>query len=246
MKQIAVVFFVAMLVAGCSSDIDDRPAIIEEGGLVESDPPSGGDAPSRPDPSGGSAYDELRKLVMGAKEFTVTYEYSFAEQEMLMSQYVKGDNYRVDMVVAGGESRSYMLGDRFISCMKQGASWTCMELPSDDEEFDFEFGGDVIDDIEEDLFSGDVRRLPDRRIAGVNAKCFSVTTRILEVQDYTYCYSADGIPLLVEYTTKDASFRMVATEFSKTVPRNAFELPAEPVRVDDMLGDLFDFGDFMD
>ncbi len=186
-----------------------------------------------------SAFDQFKNFVLGSPEYRVVYDYEISGMEMVMTQYIKGSRVRTDSSYAGVNSRNYIFEDRFVSCSEIQGAWNCFEV-SMDEVDDLQAGSDPIsEEFESGDFSGNIEPLPDRVIAGVNAKCFSVTSHLTIVGEdtehvYTYCYSAQGIPLLMEDNT--GSWRLIATEFSTSVPDSVFELPAEPGSFDDMIG----------
>lgn len=218
-----------VFVFGCSSDeeLADSDLVLHD--FVEDD--VGDDVPRDVDESS-SPLDELKSLIDGAVEYRVVYDYSFGDQVMSMTQYVKGNNMRMDMSVMGMESRSYTLGDSFVSCLNQAGSWFCFDASSQDDGSDLD-SFSVEDPLSSDFtdFDGEVRKAPNRVVAGVQANCFEV---LFEDSSYVYCYSSSGIPLLFEGDGDLGSWSMSAKEFSSSVASNVFDLPAELSSPDDM------------
>ena len=234
LKLLVLVLAMALLVYGC----DEEP-VVEENGVPEEVVAPGQDDEIVVDDDSNGILDRFRGFVLGSREYMVTYEYSFMGQDMSMTQYASGSNFRTDSVAMGVESRNYILGDRVVTCMLQD-SWMCFETDMSEVD-DVQAGADpVFDDVEHDSFDGVIEPLPGRTIAGVSADCFRVVSDEYDGA-YTYCFSSQGIPLFVELDSEFGDWRMIATEFSSSVPGNAFDLPAEPGSLDDIMGAWGDF-----
>lgn len=79
-----------------------------------------------------------------------------------------------------------------------------------------------IDEVQSEAAGGTVRRIDGRTIAGVDAECVEFDSG--DGTEGTACY-ADGIPLLVESTSAEGTFRMEATRFSTDISDSDFEPP---------------------
>ncbi len=222
---LAVLLALTFLVYACT---DEVPLVDEDDVLGEPEAPDEDDVVEDDD-----ALEELKSLVMGTAEYMVSYEYDFLGEDMSLTQYVKGNRMRTDSEAFGMVSRVYLLEDSVVTCMEEAGQWMCFESERDEVE-GVEAGDDpVIDDLEEGTFDGTIQRLPGRTVAGTSTSCF----RALYLGfTYDYCYSAEGVPLLVEAETDEGSWSMTATDYSTSVQESAFELPAEPGSFDDMLG----------
>lgn len=222
-----------MFLVGCDSLNDD--VLEDDLGVVTDDDVTEDDLDVVIEEDGD--FDEFFNLASSSLEYQVVYDYSFDNQQMVMSQFVLGDKMRTDVNIGGMDTRSYVLNGDVISCMYQADSWFCFDSESNDD-FDDEVVVEdpLIDDFES--FTGSVRKISSRNIAGVQANCFEV-----EYDDfvYVYCYSNEGVPLLVEGDDGVNYWSMVAREFSLSVEGDAFDLPAEVSSPEDMFGA---FGNF--
>lgn len=185
--------------------------------------------------SPGAFADFISKKVQ--LEYMVTYDAKTQAQgqnfNSEMSMYLKGvDKIRTDVEAQGVETRTIIDGNKIYACNKATGSWMCFET-----EYETSSSEEMQSDIESNPESYSVTELPDRVIAGANTKCFRVT---VEEGNVDYCFSAEGVPLYIKTTgeTEGVSFmnEMTATKYSTTVADSAFDLPAEPGNLNDMLG----------
>jgi len=200
---------------------------------------------------GGGGLDvkgELTKLFGGrAREYYINYDMTVSTQtekdyKSKMAQYVKGaDMIRMDMVPVSdesgmGESRYYMSPGKFVMCNKQGSEWSCT-LIQQQENNQKQDPQQTVKDIEKNIETSSVNRLPDRVIAGVKAACYKMTLNIINDQareaglsnwENTVCVSPDGIPLYSESKTEGMTSVMEATAYRNSVSDADFVPPAEP------------------
>jgi len=81
-----------------------------------------------------------------------------------------------------------------------------------------------IDDVQAEASTGTVRKIDGREIAGTDTECVEFEDEAEGVNGVA-CYAEGGIPLFVESTTADGTFRMEAIEFSTDVSDADFEAP---------------------
>lgn len=216
-----------VLLAGCASDSPDT---------------------ANPEPSMLDALDDagvdidpvLREIMeleekRAKAQFTVTYDAEFSaggdSQLVTTTEYQDGAaRKRTDTSLPGlGESRTYILGDRYITCSKFGNEWTCSES---DMNIDFEFDESDEPVIDTEWDTSETEQASFERdgtmdIAGVTATCFKADFG----NDFSsrQCLSDSGVVLYMETMSSDGSTVMRATSYKATVASSDFELPAEPV-----------------
>jgi len=211
-------------------DVVPQPPPLEERQEVERKAPEPEVAPEEQEiPAPQSAKDELDALLAAAPEqsFVITYlntaSFNGTDTDSETTQYVDGEKFRVDIIesVDGKkvEFRRFANG-AFAECFREdGDEWHCIKYPESD--------GAVQEqqDVEEPETL--VTRLPGRVIAGEPTKCYEVKI-ITESITQEACYSDDAIVLFFRAEGPDGYTQTTATEFSTTIPADAFVLPAEP------------------
>src|SRR3989338_3874322 len=153
-----------------------------------------------------------------------------------MTQYRKGDSkLRTDLSGQGYVVRTYILSDQSYSCSQQAGVWSCTSFSSE------ELSGPSSDpqsDLE-DLSKYEINSLPDKSVAGVQAKCFSVKD---ESVTSMYCFSQEGVLLYLESKGvvggAPVDLRMEAKSYTTQVSDSDFELPAEPQELGSDWSDL--------
>lgn len=198
-------------------------------------------------PAGDDIASEVMNILDNRmKQYTVSYEtlVSMGGEEFTeeMTYYVKGEKVRVDtsyemMDGEKGVSRIYILEDGMVMCMQEaGAGWTCMKMAS--SETGMKDPDEELAEMEENFESGEVSRLPDKVVAGVNTKCYRtfVSVGIQETADqgvgdvdYVYCLSNEGVPMYMEIKTGSMTTVQEAKTYRNTAIDSDFVPPAEPV-----------------
>lgn len=183
----------------------------------------GGSQPSQ------SPFDAFIGLSGLGREYMVEYNVSASGQESTLTEWVKGDKFKMKTTMEGIESLIFVLGNDTYSCVSsQQMPVTCTKSQA-------AFGATPAangDEMKSDPANYEVKALPDRTVAGVNAKCFSVVTKqakgggssITGVPVET-CLSAEGVPL---YQSIPGMTSMEATSYQKSVADSEFVLPATP------------------
>lgn len=136
-----------------------------------------------------------------------------------MTQYVKGSNIRTDTAAGGQSIRTYILGDKYYTCMQQGA-WTCFVIQMS--------ATDAQSKVESE--PSKYASVPDgtMQIAGVSTSCFKLDN--VEGAAMRYCFSQDGVPLYFSVTSTSDGQKMdtimSATGYTTAVSDADFVLPA--------------------
>lgn len=81
-----------------------------------------------------------------------------------------------------------------------------------------------IDEVQAETTTATVTRIDGRTIAGTDTECVEFEDTAEGVKG-TACYAEGGIPLLIDSTTADGTFRMEATSYSPNVSDADFEAP---------------------
>jgi hypothetical protein len=180
---------------------------------------------------GGGEFGDLAEK-FGKSTFKVTYELSGAGAgvtEGSMIWYKKGDNLRMDM---SGEFEGEQTSAIFI--MRSDKSYFCSSAAEMGEGgFCFETPGaegagigEIAADLENTLADPnvDIVSTSSRKIAGEDAKCYTVRSPDLE-GEAELCMSDEGVPLFSKSTVEGAEITMEATDFNRDVSDNDFEPP---------------------
>ncbi len=139
----------------------------------------------------------------------MTLEVVAADGKMRRTSVVETENGTI-------EERIYVLPDDVVLC-EHDEEWRCFYVPDAPPR-------------EAPAPNATVTPAPGRRVAGVNARCFSVTAEptlgVVVAEDY--CLSPEGVVLYHELRTPDDRMLSEATSFSRSLPDDAFVLPASP------------------
>ncbi len=172
-----------------------------------------------------SKKDNLEHIVSYTRKIT-------GLEDVVMTQYTKEGNIRIDNVVGGLESRAYIKGLEMYACSKVPEGWLCFGFETP-EDIDYQH----MDYLDEDHEAYNVMYLEKRTIAGASAQCYKMEG----TQDnsyFEYCYSSDNIPLYIKIVSSEQGTtvtEMIATSYSTSVSDSDFELPAEPMKMNSMM-----------
>jgi hypothetical protein len=236
MKTPITLFILALLVVGCGgsepqtqdtsvpSD-NDEPTLreaIEEAG-VEIDP-------------------VLREFMIheenrAKEDYTVHYTVKMTnngeQMDSTMAEFHAADGrVRRDTALEGfGESRTFELGDDYISCNKMGSSWSCTKSTYTESTVEETDSQEESTDVEtydpEEVEEGKVERDGQETVAGQTAQCYKLTMGSFVGRE---CRSKEGVMLLT--TGRDAeggTSEIRATSYKASVSASDFEPPAMPV-----------------
>ena len=217
----------------------EQPAAPTEEAAARQQPASKPSESESSKPPGPSFLD----LVMGAKQtpYKFTYRMSGAGGGQTFSGkqtwYFKPPKSRMDFTTAAGGQASltsmYILEDAVYLCTSLTGSTTCLKMPREQG----------MQQNQASVLQNQVQESPDqfdptyqgtRAIAGQQAQCFGLNSKSaaqMEFSEMTFCYSTQGIPLLMQTKAQDFDMSMEATSFSTSVADSDFELPAKPVEI---------------
>ncbi|MDO8611338.1 MAG: hypothetical protein Q7R32_00750 [Dehalococcoidia bacterium] len=243
MKGLVLVAALALLVAllaACKSDSkggktptsDKTPASSE----TPTDGGGGGDG-------GDGGVQDLADLASQAAEgvtANVTYQYTSeaggqtAEQEWVMVQRPPDSRFEIVSTDGGLESRTIVIttADKSYSCISAGSSGTCFDITDETQDQTAPFAAllgfpqTVADDISG---LGAVDK-SEREIAGVHANCFSADAVALGGAS-EFCFSDEGILLLLRSEAGGTSFTFEAKSVSTDVTDADFEPPYEIIDI---------------
>ena len=141
-----------------------------------------------------------------------------------LTQYVNGlKKFRLDVIINGAESRTYMVGDSFSSCTEFKAQWKCINvsvptqlqyehmIQSNPNDYSISSGGTM-------------------NIIGLSEKCYNIIGNKIPI-NLRYCYTDDGIPVYVMDSSYRTTLEMIATNVSTDVADSDFTAPAIATQV---------------
>ena len=179
----------------------------------------------------------------GAKDYMVAYDTTISgdgqpDYTAKMTYYLKGeDKFRMDTFAnmpGAGDSRFYKVSGSFIMCNKQGADWSCIKMPQQDPSKDPK---KQTEEIQKNIETSEITQLPDRVIAGTNAKCYKMIVSVNTAEakasgmssfESIYCVSADGVLLFSDSKNNNMHIVQEATSYVKGVADSEFVPPATP------------------
>ena len=169
-----------------------------------------------------SAYTQFKSMVTGMPVYYAAYDLVTSGEESEMMHWFKSGQMRQDVSVQGMETRMYLANDKVVTCTDAMGSFVCYDFPETEASL-----GTGTEEMKEnvDSLEGKITQLPGRTVAGEVASCFKVND---EEYPYTYCYTADGIPVYIEVVSGEYTTTMTAYEISRSVDDSVFVLPAEP------------------
>lgn len=188
------------------------------------------------DNSGAAAKSELlAAFTSQSSEYSASYlltiSSSAREHSQEMDYYILGnDHVRIDSRVGSGadlqESRVYFIGNRSTVCSLNGSVWSCSTS---------ELEKGIANSYEASqqkmanaISTANVKKLPDRMVAGVNSKCYNLTGSTSGMPwDYLYCISERGVPLYVVGNSNGVLITQEAVKYSNNVSSSDYALPSE-------------------
>ena len=240
-RWLLVVLFVllsSVLLWACGGDEEEKPGATTAPAATS---PAEGTAPAEESPEAdrtpqaqgdvGEFGDLAEKFAEAT--FKATYEIASTggEQDLAgtMTWYKKGDDVRVDIESEiEGETESATIierGDQSYFCSQipeLGEGGTCFQSPEGSDDIAADFVGSV-----GELFTDpdvEIVSTESRDVAGQEVDCFVVHDPALE-GDTEVCLTGDGVPLASRSTTNGEEMVLEATDFSREVSDQDFELP---------------------
>ncbi len=201
--------------------------------------PSEGGQATQPsgDQGGGGDAGDLRDIAgnLEGATFKVTLAMSgdlaadVGEGEM--TWYQKPPKTRFDLTTrAEGQELSFVVINTpdasYVCTSFPGAGGSCFSGEGDTGGSPFAGFTDIVEGIDEEIKAGDVtvRTRTEREIAGIDAICWEIES---PEGAGNFCASESGIPLLIEVTSSEGTFRLEATDVSEDVSDSDFEPPYE-------------------
>ncbi len=219
------IFTIALMLflVGCST----APSNVMEQGSMTNEP-SVVDEPAVVDEPPDSGFTGFKEMIGLTPTYMVSYTYTAAGESSTMTQYFKGGKMRVDSTAEGVSSRVYIIDGTATTCTNQDG-WMCLEMPEAEGTEDNGLAN-IRTDV--DSYEDSVTFKGTRNLLGETTNCYGVT---MPGTAYTYCFTAEGIPLLMEGSSQGVEWSWVATSFSRDVDDSAFDLPAQPQSLESML-----------
>lgn len=239
MKRLAIVLLVLALLAfaACKPGGDQG---LETGTTDGDQNAAAGDQPSDIKVDTKSDVKTSLKTIfdkMETMEYKVAYDITNTFQGKIqtskLTQYVKGEKIRMDASSTTGgqtyDSQTYITNEQIIACTNQQGAWQCMkiEVPENQQP---DISEKYKEEGEKFWQNYEVAGAPDRKLAGVTAKCFTVTFTEKQVGtiDEEVCYAPEGVPLYISTKTPEGTTVMSATSYKTSVSASDFVPPAEP------------------
>jgi len=229
MSKIFIAFFcvAVLLTCGCNQTNTQQP----------NDGNAQTNAVTKTTASSGGALDDINGLLhMDIPQYMVEFQTPSSDQnppgnQITKDWYYKNGLIRTNLIVDQNETRTYVNGSNAFTCINQAGNWTCYIIARHANI------SNPLQDMKDDIDSSQITPLPDKVIAGANAKCFKSTTNnnmigAVGVMNKSYCLSPEGVPLYEESTGTSiyTSIHIIstATKYSTQVSDSDFILPAEP------------------
>lgn len=172
---------------------------------------------------------ELEGFLTDNPEYMVEYDFTADGYSGTLTMYMLDGKMRMDSQAEGVESRIYM-ADVITTCTNSDG-WTCFQLGEPEESYAPTEQVDVEASMDDTGFV--IVDVSSRTIAGAEARCFTIQ----DEGEYTICYADSGAMLAMEYNVEGEFMSYEATSYSNSVSESAFDLPAEPQSMEDMMPD---------
>lgn len=172
---------------------------------------------------------ELEGFLTDSPEYMVEYDFTAEGYSGTMTMYMLDGMMRMDSKAEGVESRVYM-ADVVTTCTNSDG-WTCFQLGDPEESYAPTEQVDVEASMDDTDFA--IVDVSSRTIADAEARCFTIQ----DEGEYTICYADSGAMLAMEYNVEGEFMSYEATSYSDSVSESAFDLPAEPQSMEDMMPD---------
>ncbi|HHI96395.1 MAG TPA: hypothetical protein ENJ96_00915 [Thermodesulfatator atlanticus] len=156
-------------------------------------------------------------------KYLITIAENRNQETFYLVYYRLGDKMRTDVLENGNTHRIYYLGDKSYSCALSDEGWRCFGAQGHTAYLDTfkEIGG-----------SSALARVGTRKVAGQKTACYRPRGTAEEVE---FCLNQEGLPLYLRQTAPNSTFEMKAVDYSLKVSPKDFELPAQPVLMEDLL-----------
>lgn len=209
---------------------------------------SGGQTTTQPTPTQASQQGPgFAGLIQAGKNasYKVTYKFSGTAggQSMTGEQtiYTKPPTkMRMDMNIAAGGMSTFNLEDGTYMCTSQGGRPTCLKMGAT-QTAQQDMGVQARDQVQGSPDKYDTTSQGTRTIAGQQANCYGIKPKAgtqAEFTEGTFCYTGQGVPMLMQMKGSNLDYTMEATSYSATVADADFTLPAPITEIPSIPGGI--------
>ena len=237
---LAVALLFALLAAACKGDGKGKtPAAGESPAANETPTADGGDGDG--DGDGGEGLSDLEALAAEAQGVIakVTYKVTMdvagvsTEQEWVLVQRPPDSRFEIAGEEAGAEFRTIIIttGGQSYLCTAAAGQKNCLATEADAADAGAAPLFDLLSDIPQELTEG--VDTSQRKIAGVDAACFTAKSDLAGQGEGEVCFSDEGLLLYMSSEVDGASTVFEATSVSTDVTDADFEPPYEIIELPD-------------
>lgn len=234
MRWVGVALVLSLLAAACSAPVTQPSPTPVPATPAPTPPPT---PTPRLTPTLAPTGPSLADLARAGKTATykVTYKISSkgaagSVEGVTQTWYVKPPKLRMDsFILSPGPAPDvsiFILENGVFTCTSAGGTPLCLALPAD-QATQAKQPIDVQDLLASRPSDVDVTPRGARQIAGQQTSCFDAKQTIAGVEG-TFCYTAQGVPLLIAYKAAGTEATLEATAYSTAVSDDDFKLPAPP------------------
>ena len=240
---LAVALLFALLAAACNGDDKDKtPAAGETPAADETPTADGGDGDENGDGDGVSDLEALAAEAGEGVTARVTYRVTTEadgetfEGEWVLVQRPPDTRFEIAGEEGGEEFRTIIIttGGKSYLCTSAAGQESCLATEADAADA----GAsplDLLSDMPQELAEdADLVDTSNRKIAGVDAACFTVKSGLADLGEGEVCFSDEGLLLYMSSGVDGASSVFEATSVSSDVTDADFEPPYEVVELPDL------------
>ncbi len=166
-------------------------------------------------------------------EYVADYEVSASGNTYNMKQYLLDENnIRTDLEISGNKASTYILDKNLYTCTKKD-EWICIEIKDKKLESATQF----LEKVEKNPENYLIKFEGTDTIAGTEVFCFAIKMPEMMGLEMKECFTVEGVPL---YLSTGSLMEMTAKSYSLDVKEKDFELPADPIPLEEYMGEDFD------
>lgn len=237
MRSVGVALVLSLLAVACTAPAaqpSPTPAPAAAAPTPAPTPPPTTRPPTPTPAAAGPSLVDLARAGKGAT-YKVTYKISSKSaagsvEGVTQTWYVKPPKVRMDsFILSPGPAPDvsiFILENGVFTCSSAGGSPICFAMPAD-QAAQARQPLDVQDQLGTSTADVDVTPTGARQIAGQQTSCFNAKHKIAGAEA-TFCYTAQGVPLLIAYKVAGTEATLEATAYSTAVSDDDFKLPAPP------------------
>ncbi len=252
---LAAALLFAWLAVACNGDDDkDKTPAAGETPAADETPTADDDEDEDDDGDGDEGLSDLEALAAEAEGVTakVTYKVTMdvagvsTEQEWVLVQRPPDSRFEIAGEEGGAEFRTIIIttGGKSYLCTAAAGQKMCLASEADEADAGAAPLFDLLSDIPQEL--GEGVDTSQRKIAGVDAACFTASGALTDIGEGEVCFSDEGLLLYLRSEVDGASSEFEATSVSTDVTDADFEPPYDIIELPDFedlegLEDLEDF-----